>query len=662
MLPGYFNASCDTPSNCLDYRWNHSAFAAFVRTVEAAGVREIDVYRFDRDPPPGTISALAPWMVDELRGFLSRGHRHTERMPEPSGGALATVPPRGWNSWDRFGTRVTEAAFLENAELIAKHLLPSGFDTMTVDMFWYSPLGPPNVALDSHCRPQPNVSFWPSSANGRGFVAVAQRLRELGLKLGAHIVSGVQAEALELNCEVDGAPGIRIRDIVSGVQWGNSYGLNLSKPGAQQYYDSLIAMYASWGIRFLKMDGVFGTDPDVEDIRGIATAIDRLIAENGSDAGIVLSLSAGGTTAAADKVTHYANMYRISHDWHGSWSAMLNEHFPQAFRMAQHGLIGAVGAHGRSWPDHDMMTPELNHDLGESTVQAILWSIVRSPLIWGGDLRSEGCSSCGKDATGSHQPKDSLTWQRGVTVLNNSEWLMVSSNGSNPRELWNATCSSNTPANAAVEAAPTTPLTYANRTVVWVSEHNGKGGAATGGATNVALFNLCGPVELRAADDNSRFNEQIVLELIELGLKNCRVRDLWNRTNIGRRTATVAVALQAHSAALLRLTQCESSGKPTPPPPQPPPPPTPPPPPSPPGPTPHPHPPPSPPTPPGPPCVVSQLSNDTTKLNNYCRSHHTIQTGQLCTYECGAGDWRADRCLSTGWALRVEQLCGKQGE
>ena len=73
MLPGHFNASCDTPTNCLDYRWNHTAFARFVRTVEAAGVPEIDVYRFDRDPPPGTVSALAPWMVSELKGFLDRG-------------------------------------------------------------------------------------------------------------------------------------------------------------------------------------------------------------------------------------------------------------------------------------------------------------------------------------------------------------------------------------------------------------------------------------------------------------------------------------------------------------------------------------------------------------------------------------------------------------
>ena len=79
---------------------------------------------------------------------------------------------------------------------------------------------------------------------------------------------------------------------------------------------------------------------------------DKVIASNGSDAGIVLSLSAGGTAAAAEEVLDYANMYRIAHDWHGSWGAILTEHFPQAYRMSEQALIGARGAHGLSWPDH----------------------------------------------------------------------------------------------------------------------------------------------------------------------------------------------------------------------------------------------------------------------------------------------------------------------
>ena len=94
---------------------------------------------------------------------------------------------------------------------------------------------------------------------------------------------------------------------------------------------------------------------------------------------------------------------------------------------------------------------------------------------------------------------------------------------------------------------------YANRTVVWVSERNNISGADGGvsprvisvvacdlhafilkemacdvQATNVALFNLCGPMALRKGEDNSGFVRQVSLNLSELGLTNCAsVRDLW---------------------------------------------------------------------------------------------------------------------------------------
>jgi hypothetical protein len=52
-MPGHVNASCggwpqcanvsNPACGCLDYGWNQSAFATFVRAVEAAGVTEIDV-------------------------------------------------------------------------------------------------------------------------------------------------------------------------------------------------------------------------------------------------------------------------------------------------------------------------------------------------------------------------------------------------------------------------------------------------------------------------------------------------------------------------------------------------------------------------------------------------------------------------------------------
>ena len=52
---------------------NHSAFAAFVREVERLGISEIDVWRQDMTPPPGTTASIPDWLLSELAGFLKRG-------------------------------------------------------------------------------------------------------------------------------------------------------------------------------------------------------------------------------------------------------------------------------------------------------------------------------------------------------------------------------------------------------------------------------------------------------------------------------------------------------------------------------------------------------------------------------------------------------------
>ncbi|GLY97841.1 hypothetical protein [Actinoplanes sp. NBRC 103695] len=75
---------------------------------------------------------------------------------------VAQTPPMGWNSWDCYGTTVTEAEVLANASFMAGHLLPYGWDTIVVDIQWYEPTaraggynaGAP-LRLDELGRPYP---------------------------------------------------------------------------------------------------------------------------------------------------------------------------------------------------------------------------------------------------------------------------------------------------------------------------------------------------------------------------------------------------------------------------------------------------------------------------------------------------------------------------
>ena len=46
----------------------------------------------------------------------------------------APTPPMGWNSWDCFGTSVTEEQFKANATVMARELKSSGYTIATVDI------------------------------------------------------------------------------------------------------------------------------------------------------------------------------------------------------------------------------------------------------------------------------------------------------------------------------------------------------------------------------------------------------------------------------------------------------------------------------------------------------------------------------------------------
>eukprot|EP01052_Picozoa_sp_SAG31_P027159 SAG31_NODE_2518_length_5574_cov_9.105205_5_plen_74_part_00 len=54
---------------------------------------------------------------------------------------MVSTPPRGWNSYDAFTWRVTEAEFLENCEYVSTHLLEHGFEFCVIDYLWFQVRG-----------------------------------------------------------------------------------------------------------------------------------------------------------------------------------------------------------------------------------------------------------------------------------------------------------------------------------------------------------------------------------------------------------------------------------------------------------------------------------------------------------------------------------------
>ena len=306
---------------------------------------------------------------------------------------LSPTPPMGWNSWNSFGPTIDEAQALETAGIQARQLLPAGYEVFTVDIQWYEPQAnsyeytrTPAPTLDPWGRLLPAPNRFPSSAGGQGFAPLAHAVHALGLKFGVHLMRGIPRLAVEHNLPVVGT-NLHARDIAdtgSICPWNpDMYGVDMARPGAQAWYDGVFALLAAWGVDFVKMDDMSRPyDAHAPEIEAAHRAIGR------SGRPMVLSLSPGETPVArAEHVARHAQMWRISDDFWDDW-ALLDAQFTRLENWNTHRRAGA-------WPDADMLplgrlalgARDTRFTPDEQRTLMTLWSIARSPLIMGGDLR-----------------------------------------------------------------------------------------------------------------------------------------------------------------------------------------------------------------------------------------------------------------------------------
>lgn len=312
--------------------------------------------------------------------------------PAPAFLSWAPTPPMGWNSWDCFATTVTEDQTKAQADYMAAQLKSHGWQYIVVDIQWYEPgakshayRADARLTLDAHGRLLPAPNRFPSSTDGRGFKPLADYVHSLGLKFGVHLMRGIPRQAVEQNLPILGT-SYRAQDIADRdniCPWNpDMYGVDVTKPGAQAYYDSVFALLAEWGVDYVKVDDISRPYLKHQDeIEAVRRAIDR------TGRPIVLSLSPGETALeAAGHVAQHANLWRISDDFWDRWLALRD----------QFGRLAAWNPHRRpgAWPDADML-PLGTLVMGERTTRftpdeqrtmMTLWSIARSPLMHGGDM------------------------------------------------------------------------------------------------------------------------------------------------------------------------------------------------------------------------------------------------------------------------------------
>lgn len=417
---------------------------------------------------------------------------------------LAPTPPMGWNSWDCFGTSVTEAEVRANAEFMAAHLLEFGWRYVVVDIQWYEPDAQAGgyrpfapLTMDDFGRLTPATNRFPSATGGMGFKPLADEVHNLGLSFGIHVMRGIPRQAVEQNMPIYSSAyrAADVADTNSTCPWNTDmFGLDMTKPGAQDYIDSMIQLYAEWGVDFIKVDNML--DPyHAAEIEGYS----RAIRHSGRD--IVFSLSPGVDVdlANAPHLKQHAEMWRISADFWDRWED-LKAQFDLCEKWASHSDKG-------HWPDADMLPlgrigirAERGVDreslltTDEQVTLMTLWSIFRSPLMFGGDLPTSSAET--------------------IALLTNPEVLEVNQSSRCNRQH-----------------------SREGDIVIWAAQ------AEQSDDLYVAAFNI----------GESTRDVKTSFEALAVG-SDCRVRDLWQREDLGLSQGFFNTLLRPHSAVLYRLT------------------------------------------------------------------------------------------------------------
>jgi len=428
---------------------------------------------------------------------------------------VAQTPPMGWNSYNCFGSAVHEDEVKANADYVAQHLKQFGWQYIVVDFLWSydNPPGSnignpfqkqlqdgsyvPWLTMDKWGRLMPQPDKFPSAFGGKGFKPLSDYVHSLGLKFGIHVMRGIPRQAVWAKSPVLGTKGITanmIADTSSTCPWMNHmYGLNMSKPGAQKYLNSILELYKDWDVDFIKVDDI-ARPYHKEEIEGYRKAIENC------GRPIVLSISPGETPLAdSAHVKEYANMWRMADDFWDNWEMILH-----MFNYAK--SWEGTGGPGH-WPDCDMLQigklskrgpvgPERYSRFTNDELYTHMnfWCIYRSPLMIGGNLPEN------RDIE--------------LELLSNDEVLAVNQQGESPRQLYKK-----------------------DGSMVLASHVQGSKD------WYVVLFNTA---------DNAH---DVSIDFSSLGLKGkIKVRDLWKKEDIGVFKKKCAQNINPHGSILLRLS------------------------------------------------------------------------------------------------------------
>ena len=423
---------------------------------------------------------------------------------------VAAKPYMGWSSWSLQSTSypgvnsqgnysyLTEAAVLKQADALSSKLESHGYDYVNIDAGWWMDWNW-NPGYDSYARQTPNPARFPD-----GIAYVADYVHKKGLKLGIYLPAGLEKQAYDNgNSPIYDAPGCTTKDIVypdlrTTNGWDSAYKLNFDNPCSQKFVDSMANELASWGVDFLKFDGVGPgsnkSGPNYDNVPDVA-AWHQAIQQTHRPIQFILSWSLDHDYVADWQ--QYSNGARIDTDVECYCSTLVT--WDNSVKQRWDDVVPWIAdAHPGYWNNLDSL------DVGNGAMDGItdaerqsymtLWAIESAPLYTGDDLTK----------------LDSY----GLSLLTNDEVIAIDQQG-----------------------IPARPVDAHAPTQVWYT-HN------TDGSYTVALFNMTDSPATVTADFS------------DIGFTgNASVRNVWSRQNIGSYSGSYSASLPAHGSQLLRVNK-----------------------------------------------------------------------------------------------------------
>jgi len=331
-----------------------------------------------------------PWAVLATAFAITVGTSLATQGAPPAlaenNGVAAAAPVLGWSSWSFLRSHPTAASIDAQADAMKSSGLSShGFSYINLDDFWMA-CNSNGPEVDSNGRWIANTTTFPG-----GIQAVASHVHGDGLKFGLYVTPGIPRNAVLANTPIAGtsdtAAGIANTSVnETNYNCQHMYGINYGAPGAQAYLNSWADEFASWGVDYVKIDGVGAGD--IPDVQAWSTALKQ------SGRPIALELSNSLAISDATTWSSLANGWRTTGDIE-CYSCESGSSYPLtdwgnvSSRFNAAASWQPYGGPG-GWNDYDSLEVGNGSNDGltaaERQTQMSLWSLASAPLILGTDL------------------------------------------------------------------------------------------------------------------------------------------------------------------------------------------------------------------------------------------------------------------------------------